>query len=1267
QKHLTLLKLIHPRDDNQYYTELKRYADIELELELGAYENAALCYGVLAQSAPSEKEQAEAKKGIRAVEANIILNLPNSPENKVLEEIDSYAIIGDYFNMEPVLKKLERAGDLFLEAGRYEPATKIYYKLISLIQSLEQRGTKIADGLLELEKRVFIKLSHAFNGECVCIPVFYHKNKLEKIRKSLPDGIKGDLVKVQQNWNNDFEDLLKGIVREAEAQLGDIYKCAILSIGSLARREASLYSDVDLMIMTKDAIKGNTEGTEYFKALIDLIKVKIISLGEMLSLPAGVKEREVKGKIKLHYDIAGFFPSIERAICIGTAKELIEDVVIEHQHYQYQAAIQDSSLLNSGKEAKEIYQEYQEALTQRNKLAKASITEQLELETFKLEKEFSEIDIKNQILRYPVLLINRLFAYYNLHINNYDKSPTITEYKIDELVKESKRRNIDLDKLEGWEDFLLYCFSEERAKGLKRWLKLGYELRIKAHYLYGSSEDNSEVIYLDKGTGKVYLTNETGRHDICELEEFEELYEKEIKPIYRLVELWVKLIDAKTKEKLSEALRNESVQFLQEYEKTGNIEYAKQANWYYEKAVGFDLDGSEKAWIESIKELGEPARLTGYRLEIVGNNQSIIRLPLKEEIEKQYLHPNNHEIEGRRNVIKVNINGHYFHIKECPEAPGMEYAVSSLSHLLFGYTTTPFSTLAKLTKSNGETIPVLISRTVIGESLREALEEEPNFLDKSIDEESFGLSFIRTLLTSPHDDQAGNYVVPTILSPNSEKKLRLFCVDNDHGFLSTGIEQGWLQEEKCILKSILYCSGAINNELNAKVKSILLNLEPSILLKWLNKVDKRDIINRKLFKDAPRELKKDYKILKDGEAEIVVVEIPIYFGENLVQNLYFKLMQLQEIIEEDIENNYLSIFYKIDRVVAGHYIKMLGERIIGSNEVFDKKFAEQYTQKEKKDNTGKIIRYSTPNKPPVKRSVKLKEALTSLRKLFRKIKELPNIRNMMIEGKWPNTDLDLELKQMVINGRESKESSIFVDNIFEAINKKYNKIEALTRQRKVLEMIAYKGFFSAAFISDFRRLNLRGCEAIKNEDLKVVLPEGLEWLDITDCPNLTLNALDIIAEKCPNLETLYISDEITKRGYRRRQFDKLKKLSIEKCEAGNKKVFELANSCINLKKLQITNPSVHLINATKEGYLKIIRLFLEEGADVNEGYKEGKTLLMLAAENGKEEAAEFLLGNGADINAKDKDGNTALDLAFSSRKRNIGIIKLLCAKNPNAV
>lgn len=64
--------------------------------------------------------------------------------------------------------------------------------------------------------------------------------------------------------------------------------------------------------------------------------------------------------------------------------------------------------------------------------------------------------------------------------------------------------------------------------------------------------------------------------------------------------------------------------------------------------------------------------------------------------------------------------------------------------------------------------------------------------------------------------------------------------------------------------------------------------------------------------------------------------------------------------------------------------------------------------------------------------------------------------------------------------------------------------------------------------------------------------------------------------------------------------------------------------------------------------LKLIDLLIEKGADIDVQNADGKTSLMLAAQNGDEELIDYLLDYGADKNLKDKLGNTALNIAEAS-------------------
>ncbi|WP_353280796.1 ankyrin repeat domain-containing protein [Wolbachia endosymbiont (group B) of Cyclophora punctaria] len=67
--------------------------------------------------------------------------------------------------------------------------------------------------------------------------------------------------------------------------------------------------------------------------------------------------------------------------------------------------------------------------------------------------------------------------------------------------------------------------------------------------------------------------------------------------------------------------------------------------------------------------------------------------------------------------------------------------------------------------------------------------------------------------------------------------------------------------------------------------------------------------------------------------------------------------------------------------------------------------------------------------------------------------------------------------------------------------------------------------------------------------------------------------------------------------------------------------------------------------AAKNGYTNIVNVLLEKGADVNERYHSGNTVLHLAAENGHEKTVEFLLAKGANVNEKGYHDMTPLHFA----------------------
>ena len=66
---------------------------------------------------------------------------------------------------------------------------------------------------------------------------------------------------------------------------------------------------------------------------------------------------------------------------------------------------------------------------------------------------------------------------------------------------------------------------------------------------------------------------------------------------------------------------------------------------------------------------------------------------------------------------------------------------------------------------------------------------------------------------------------------------------------------------------------------------------------------------------------------------------------------------------------------------------------------------------------------------------------------------------------------------------------------------------------------------------------------------------------------------------------------------------------------------------------------------------EIVRLLVNYGYNANGANKEGKTPLMLAAENEEEEILSALLQTGADANIKMRDGRSAIDLAANEAVR----------------
>lgn len=105
---------------------------------------------------------------------------------------------------------------------------------------------------------------------------------------------------------------------------------------------------------------------------------------------------------------------------------------------------------------------------------------------------------------------------------------------------------------------------------------------------------------------------------------------------------------------------------------------------------------------------------------------------------------------------------------------------------------------------------------------------------------------------------------------------------------------------------------------------------------------------------------------------------------------------------------------------------------------------------------------------------------------------------------------------------------------------------------------------------------------------------------------------------------------------------------------GKKELFtHVACKCIFLeaKALNFTRSKFKKVYSNLyPGLRKIVRILIENGANMNAPDDEGRTALLLAAFKGSESIAQMLIEKGADVNVRDNYNASAMSLAIESGK-----------------
>ena len=90
-----------------------------------------------------------------------------------------------------------------------------------------------------------------------------------------------------------------------------------------------------------------------------------------------------------------------------------------------------------------------------------------------------------------------------------------------------------------------------------------------------------------------------------------------------------------------------------------------------------------------------------------------------------------------------------------------------------------------------------------------------------------------------------------------------------------------------------------------------------------------------------------------------------------------------------------------------------------------------------------------------------------------------------------------------------------------------------------------------------------------------------------------------------------------------------------------------------------------LSEAAAQNHIEALKAMLDNGVDVNETGKDGRTALDTAIRRGETDTVRFLLGRGADPNHKDSSGVTALMLAVARGDRDM--VQAVAEKAPSKI
>ncbi|KAN0031212.1 hypothetical protein ACTA71_010295 [Dictyostelium dimigraforme] len=274
---------------------------------------------------------------------------------------------------------------------------------------------------------------------------------------------------------------------------------------------------------------------------------------------------------------------------------------------------------------------------------------------------------------------------------------------------------------------------------------------------------------------------------------------------------------------------------------------------------------------------------------------------------------------GKRSVILISKKkyglGIYFKFK--PQFPGIEFAVGSLSELLFG----SYTHSNELVLINGE--PVLLSQQVYGTPIKDSLQKDPSILNQ-IDKSNLSKQIVLAILVNNADGNLGNFIISPTSNPNIN---RLISIDNDQSFVhSTHIYENYFKKKEILLKihTILFLVDEMFEQVHKDVIDSIINLDIEKLFQdWVDLLMEHHNVTIHLLKCNSKKFQID---------EDTLIGVP--FTIDTMKTLSNKINRIQRFLKKEKPITHLELLTVLDPLLAIKYKPFLYNTKISTFEKF---------------------------------------------------------------------------------------------------------------------------------------------------------------------------------------------------------------------------------------------------------------------------------------------------------------------------------------------